>query len=259
MGASPDEPSTDQRLLLLVAAGTVDLQAVVSISGEYQFVSAAGAAPFGWTPADLLGRPQASFTHPDDEALVIEAHRRLLAEGSGSATTVQRFRCKDGTFRWTESRSRVAETAGDRVVVASVRDIAERRTAELDLQRQAATDPLTGVANAERCSWTASARAATSRPPQRSRRCPVPPQLLAAFPGERQAQEAILAVPLQREIEAGVATGGLHSADPAGDAWIIHDFAFAALRRYLADETTPTPAQTQRLVDFARRALASRG
>lgn len=84
------------------------------------------------------------------------------------------------------------------------------------------------------------------------------PQLLAAFPGERQAQEAILVVPLQREIEAGVATGELHSADPGADAWVIHDFAFAALRRHLADETTPTPTQTQRLVDFARRALAAR-
>ena len=32
-------------------------------------------------------------------------------------------------------------------MVSSVRDIAERRQPELDLQRQAATDPLTGVAN----------------------------------------------------------------------------------------------------------------
>jgi diguanylate cyclase (GGDEF)-like protein len=33
------------------------------------------------------------------------------------------------------------------MVVSSTRDIAERRTAELELQRRAATDPLTGVAN----------------------------------------------------------------------------------------------------------------
>ena len=147
MGTTPAEASTNQRLLLLVAEGTSDLQTIVSAAGEYQFVSAAGAAPFGWTPAELLGRPQASFTHPDDEALVVEAHRGLLAGVTGSATTVRRFRCKDATYRWTESRSRVADTAGERVVVSSVRDIAERRTAELDLQRQAATDPLTGVAN----------------------------------------------------------------------------------------------------------------
>ena len=33
------------------------------------------------------------------------------------------------------------------MVISAVRDIAERRKSELDLQRQAATDPLTGIAN----------------------------------------------------------------------------------------------------------------
>ncbi|MEA3056471.1 MAG: hypothetical protein QOD30_1903, partial [Actinomycetota bacterium] len=63
------------------------------------------------------------------------------------ATTVQRFRCKDGTYRWTESRSRVDDSAGERNVVSSLRDISDRKASELDLQRQAATDPLTGIAN----------------------------------------------------------------------------------------------------------------
>jgi diguanylate cyclase (GGDEF)-like protein/PAS domain S-box-containing protein len=147
MGTTPAETTTDQRLLRLVAQGTSDLQTIVSAAGEYRFVSAAGAASFGWAPADLLGQPQASFTHPDDEALVVDAHRGLLADDTGSATTVRRFRCKDGMYHCTESRSRVDDTGSERVVVSSVRDIAERRKTEIDLQRQAATDPLTGVAN----------------------------------------------------------------------------------------------------------------
>lgn len=125
----------------LVAEAGSDLQTVVCAAGTYRFVSAAGAASFGWTPADLLGHPQASFTHPDDEALVVDAHRGLLADGAGSVTTVRRCRCKDGTYRWTESRSRIDDSADQRVVVSSMRDIAERRKSELDLQRQAATDP----------------------------------------------------------------------------------------------------------------------
>ena len=147
MGTALVETTTDQRLLRLVAEGTSDLQTVVSAAGEYRFVSAAGAASFGWTPADLLGQSQASFIHPDDVAVVVDAHRGLLSDGTRSATAVHRFRCKDGTYRWTESRSRVDDTGDERVVVSSVRDIAERRKSELDMQRQAATDPLTGVAN----------------------------------------------------------------------------------------------------------------
>src|SRR3954469_7027528 len=136
MGTIPAEKTTDPRLLRLVAQGTSDLQTIVSAAGEYRFVSAAGAASFGWTPADLLGQPQASFTHPDDEALVVDAHRGLLADDTGSATTVRRFRCEDGTYHLTESRSRADDAGGERVVVSSVRDIAERRKTELDLERQ---------------------------------------------------------------------------------------------------------------------------
>jgi diguanylate cyclase (GGDEF)-like protein/PAS domain S-box-containing protein len=147
MGTTAAETPTDQGLLRLVAEGTADLQTVVSASGEYRFVSPAGAALFGWTPSELLGRPQDSFAHPDDSALMTDARRALLAAGAGPTTTVQRLRCKDGTYRWTESRSRVDELGGEPVVVSSVRDIADRRRSELDLQRQAATDPLTGVAN----------------------------------------------------------------------------------------------------------------
>lgn len=64
MEASPTGVS-GQDLHRLVAEGTPDLQTVVSVDGVYRFVSAAGAASFGWTRSDLLGRPQAEFTHPD--------------------------------------------------------------------------------------------------------------------------------------------------------------------------------------------------
>ena len=148
MGTMPAEPVVDPRFVDVAAEESADLQAVVSESGDFLFVSAAGASWFGWTPADLVGRPQASFAHPDDRALLMHAHRDLLADDVANATTVQRFRCSDGTYRWTESRSRTNATAArERWVVTSMRDIAERRTSDLDLQHRAATDPLTGVAN----------------------------------------------------------------------------------------------------------------
>jgi diguanylate cyclase (GGDEF)-like protein/PAS domain S-box-containing protein len=147
MGTPPTEATVPEPLHHVVAEGTPDLHTVVSVDGVYRFVSAVGAAPFGWTPADLVGQPQGLFTHPDDEALVADAHRGLLADGAVAVTTVRRFRCRDGTYRWTEARSRVDDSGHERLVVSAVRDIADRRKSELDLQRQAATDQLTGVAN----------------------------------------------------------------------------------------------------------------
>ena len=147
MGTSPTTAAVSYELHRVVAEGTPDLHTVVSVDGSYRFVSTAGAAAFGWTADDLLGQPQASFTHPDDEALLADIHRALLAEGTGAVTTVRRFRCRDGSYRWTESRSRLDDSSGEQLVVSAVRDIADRRKSELDLQRQADTDPLTGVAN----------------------------------------------------------------------------------------------------------------
>jgi diguanylate cyclase (GGDEF)-like protein/PAS domain S-box-containing protein len=139
--------TTDDGLRRLVAEGTPDLHTVASVDGVYRFVSTAGSLPFGWAPDDLVGQAQTSFTHPDDVALVDDAHRAALANSAGTATTVRRFRCDDGTYRWTETRSRVDDSGVERLVVSAVRDIADRRHLELDLQRQADTDPLTGVAN----------------------------------------------------------------------------------------------------------------
>jgi diguanylate cyclase (GGDEF)-like protein/PAS domain S-box-containing protein len=141
------ETPADQVLYCLVAEGGPDLQTVVTAAGRYRFVSAAGAAPFGWTTAELLGEHQMSFAHPDDEALLADAHRAMLGANTGSITTIRRFRCKNGTYRWTESRARLDTSTGEPMVVSSLRDIAERRESELELRRQAATDPLTGLAN----------------------------------------------------------------------------------------------------------------
>lgn len=55
MGTDPAERSSSNGIHRLVAEGTVDLQTAVSVDGVYRFVSAAGAASFGWTPSELLG------------------------------------------------------------------------------------------------------------------------------------------------------------------------------------------------------------
>ena len=141
------EGVASDQMYRLVTDASADLQTIVSAAGDYRFVSAAGAAAFGWTPCDLIGKPHASFSHPDDEALVVDNHRDLLGDGIGSVTTVHRFRCKDDTYRWTESRSRVDRTGDEPLVISTTRDIADRHNTELHLQRMAATDPLTGVSN----------------------------------------------------------------------------------------------------------------
>lgn len=143
---SVDGATADETLHRALADGNPDLQTVADVHGVYGFASAAGLEPFGWTPADLIGQQLVSFSHPDDCLLVEDAHGAAW-RGGDTVTTTYRFRCADGSYRWIESRSRSIETGTGRLVVTAVRDIAERRESEFDLRRQAASDPLTGVAN----------------------------------------------------------------------------------------------------------------
>ncbi|MCD9625134.1 putative bifunctional diguanylate cyclase/phosphodiesterase [Rhabdothermincola salaria] len=138
--------TVDAALPGVVVDGSPDLQTVTGVDGVYRLVSSAGLEPFGWTAPELLGRPLISFTHPDDCRLIEEAHGEAWRDGE-TITTTYRFRCADGSYRWIESRSRSIEAGGERLVVSAVRDVAERRQSELDLRRQAASDPLTGLAN----------------------------------------------------------------------------------------------------------------
>ena len=141
----PDEQSgrgVDYRSL---TASSADVNTVSTFEGIYRYVSTGSLRLFGWKPSELEGCQQEEFVHPDDLPALHEG-REELASGRVSTTTY-RFRCGDGTFRWSEATSRRVEADGEQLVVSTVRDIEERRGSDAVLQQRAFTDPLTGVAN----------------------------------------------------------------------------------------------------------------
>lgn len=133
-----------ERLASEVAELSPDLHIVATLDGVLRYVSAESIALFGWAPADLVGRHQGSVVHRDD---VAQMALDRLTDSPGSITTVCRVRCADGRYRWVEALSRRVDLAGEAAVLTAIRDIGDRRETELDLRRQASTDPLTGVAN----------------------------------------------------------------------------------------------------------------
>jgi diguanylate cyclase (GGDEF)-like protein/PAS domain S-box-containing protein len=143
----PDRASIDGSLHRLVAEDSPDLHTITTVDGVYRYVSPAVFAMFGWEPAELVGRHQDSFMHPDDAPLVERTRRAALKDPNGTLTNVFRFRCAGGAYRWTESLSRLIDTGPEPLVVSAIRDIGDRKKTELDLELKASTDPLTGVAN----------------------------------------------------------------------------------------------------------------
>ncbi len=122
-----------------------ELTTVVGPDGRYLYCSAAAQEGFGWDPADVVGRREKDFVHPDDRRALAGAHSggALLAP----VTTSYRFRCRDGSYRWVEATSRRAAMGACDVEVSTLHDITERQRVTTALELRAATDPLTGVAN----------------------------------------------------------------------------------------------------------------
>ena len=147
MGNAPAELATDAVLRALIAEGSPDLHTVTSELGEYRFVSEESLVPFGWSPTELVGHNQSAFVHPDDVAIVEDGRHEAATGGRPTVITVYRLRCRDGAFRWIEALSRLVDDGSHRLVVSAIRDIGDRKSSEDDLQRQASTDPLTGVSN----------------------------------------------------------------------------------------------------------------
>ena len=139
-----DAPDTRREYLALIA-GSADVNTVAGIDGIYRYVSPACRDHFGWDPAELEGRQRDDFVHPDDVSPI--PVERPGSTASGKQNSTYRFLCRDGSYRWVEATSRTVDTREGTLMVSALRDITERQKSEANLQRQAFTDPLTGVAN----------------------------------------------------------------------------------------------------------------
>src|SRR3954462_2441181 len=103
-----------------------DLIAVAKFDGYWAAVNPAAPAILGWSEAELLAMPIASLWHPDDVAATY-AYRAQLIKGGPTARFQNRYRHKDGSYRWLSWSS----TAENGFIYALGRDVtAERNAAE---------------------------------------------------------------------------------------------------------------------------------
>ncbi|MGA2036747.1 MAG: EAL domain-containing protein [Acidimicrobiales bacterium] len=140
----PDGPDATIDYQAFVA-GSADVNVVATVDGAYRYVSPGCRHLFGWNPIELEGHMEEDFVHPDD-LTSIQASRAGLHQPE-FLTTTYRFLCRDGSYRWTETTSRLVGVNGGFLIVSSMRDITARQHREAALRLQARTDPLTGVAN----------------------------------------------------------------------------------------------------------------
>lgn len=106
---------------------------MLSVGGFDQYlnqINPAWVRVLGWSRDELMGHPFLHFIHPADQEFTAEAWD-LLKEGTPMQGLENRFRCRDGSFRWLSWGS--TPYADRKLVFSVVRDITSEKKAEHQL------------------------------------------------------------------------------------------------------------------------------
>ncbi|HKS98645.1 MAG TPA: PAS domain S-box protein, partial [Rugosimonospora sp.] len=105
-----------------------DLMCIAGQDGYFRRVNHAWQRVLGYPTAELLALPQAAFLHPDDvRSSVTEAAE--LAGGAGNTfSVVNRYRRRDGTYRWLSWNA--TRAPHEDVIYGVARDITAQREAD---------------------------------------------------------------------------------------------------------------------------------
>jgi PAS domain S-box-containing protein len=111
-----------------------DLLCVASLDGSLLRVNPAWTHVLGYDEARLRGAPFLDFVHPADRDATINAMSQLTT-GSRVISFENRYRARDGAYRWLEWNSAPSTERG--VVYATARDITDRKEAEAAMKQSA--------------------------------------------------------------------------------------------------------------------------
>lgn len=103
-----------------------ELACIVTVDGRFLKINTMWQETLGYTNQEILSSSFFDFIHPEDrEATVRGVERQVTTEST--MQFVNRYRCKDGSYRWLEWRSTPA--IGGKLLFSSARDITRNKEA----------------------------------------------------------------------------------------------------------------------------------
>lgn len=102
-----------------------ELLCIADSRGYFIRVNPAWTKTLGWSAEELLSRPYVDFVHPDDvQATLLEA--QLLLNGTHETVSFEnRFRSKDGSYRWLAWNARLDPSSNQ--LAAAARHVSEQK------------------------------------------------------------------------------------------------------------------------------------
>ena len=108
-----------------------DLLCIAGVDGYFKVVNQAWSEALGYEDGELLQRPFVEFVHPDDRRATNNASFQV-ANGSKLVHFRNRYRCKDGTYKWLAWSASAALSDGS--IYAVARDVTDEVDAEVSVQ-----------------------------------------------------------------------------------------------------------------------------
>ena len=126
-----------ERRLLALTEHAQDIITIATADGRVKYMSAGVQNSLGYTSEERESHLVFEFAHADDRDDLLAKYRQLVAGEIRGFSREFRFRHKDGSYRWLESRcvSALANPLIDGIVINS-RDITERKQAEFRLAQR---------------------------------------------------------------------------------------------------------------------------
>jgi two-component system cell cycle sensor histidine kinase/response regulator CckA len=112
-----------------------DLRVITDRHGYFRWVSPTFEQALGWTVAEMTAVPWADFVHPDDLA-ASQVEITELFKGQDTFAFENRYRHKDGTYRWLLWKARLYPEDGH--VYGGAIDITDRKLSEAALRESEA-------------------------------------------------------------------------------------------------------------------------
>ncbi len=108
-----------------------DLFCIAGFDGYFKRLNPTWTKVLGYELDELTARPYFDLVHPDDRASTVEEARNI-DRGLDPVLFENRYRCKDGSYRWLQWAS--TSYPGEQVVYAVARDITDRKATEAQLE-----------------------------------------------------------------------------------------------------------------------------
>lgn len=110
---------------------SADKLAICNLEGYFTQVNPAWERTLGWTSTEITTNPYIELVHPDDRSLTL-AEAQKLSRGINSIGFENRYRSKDGSYRWLSWN--VSAFPEQQVLYCVARDVTEQKQTELALR-----------------------------------------------------------------------------------------------------------------------------